>query len=38
MFREGLHLDVENLCFNLNKDDLLNDEEKFCMVDTKASI
>lgn len=35
--RGGLYFDGEKFCFNLEEDDLLDDDDEVCMVDTIAS-
>lgn len=32
--KEGVYFDGENLYFDVNEDDLLDEEEDICMVDT----
>lgn len=36
--RGGLYFNGEKLCFDPKEDDLLDDEEVVCMVDTRASL
>lgn len=36
--KRGLHFYGERLFINLDEDDILNEEEEICMVDTRASL